>query len=430
MSTATIAPAGRGLTGTFAVPSDKSIAHRALLFGAIANGRTVVEGFQGGRDNRSTLAACRALGVAIEEEGSRLTIAGRGFDGLRAPAAAIDCENSGTTMRLLAGILVGRPFTSRLVGDGSLLRRPMRRVIDPLAHMGALVVSEPGDGRAPLRIEGRALVGTEHTLAIASAQVKSAILLAGLQAEGHTRVEEPVRSRDHTERMLQDFGASLTIGERWVALFGPQELQGTTVTLPGDFSSAAFLIVAALLVPGSDLRLAGVGLNPTRTGLLDALRLMGADLAVEPADDGSAEPSGTLRVRAQPLRGIRIDGDLLVRSIDEFPILCIAAACAEGTTEIRDAAELRVKESDRVAVMADMLRALGARVDELPDGLVITGPTRLGGARVDPRDDHRIAMAAAVAGVVGSAPVVITDAECADVSFPGFYATLARAGGA
>jgi 3-phosphoshikimate 1-carboxyvinyltransferase len=220
------------------------------------------------------------------------------------------------------------------------------------------------------------------------------------------------------------------IDGRTVTLVGPQQPRGASVDLPGDFSSAAFLIVAALLVPGSELRLTGVGLNPTRTGLLDALAAMGAAIVVERADDGSAEPSGTLVVRASALHATRIAGDLLVRSIDEFPILCIAAACAEGTTEIRDAAELRVKESDRVAVMADMLRALGARVDELPDGLVITGPTRLGGARVDPRDDHRIAMAAAVAGVVGSAPVVITDAECADVSFPGFYATLARAGGA
>jgi len=425
----TIAPATRGLRGRLSVPSDKSIAHRALLFGAIAHGTTTVGGFQGGRDNRATLAVCRALGVTIDEKGETLRIEGGGFERLRAPIDALDCENSGTTMRLLTGVLAGRPFTSRLVGDGSLLRRPMRRVIEPLGLMGAHIVSEPGDGRAPLRIEGRPLHGAAHTLAVASAQVKSAILLAGLQAGGTTRVEEPTRSRDHTERMLRDFGVALRGDELWVELAGPQRLQGTSITLPGDFSSAAFLIVAAALVPGSELTLTGVGLNPTRTGLLDALRRMGADIDAVP-EPGGAEPIGSLVVRHRPLHATRIDGDLLVRSIDEFPILCIAAACAEGTTEIRDAAELRVKESDRVAVMAQMLRDLGVPVEELPDGLVVTGPARLAGARVDPRDDHRIAMAAAVAGLAGAAPVVIDDPECAEVSFPGFYATLAKAAGA
>ena len=430
MTSITITPATRGLRGRLSVPSDKSIAHRAVLFGAIAKGTTAIRGFQGGRDNRATLAACRALGVTIEESGETLRIDGTGFDGLRAAPGAIDCDNSGTTMRLLTGVLAGRPFTSRLIGDASLLRRPMRRVIEPLTRMGTSIVSEPGDGRAPLRIEGRALTGREHVLAVASAQVKSAILLAGLQADGQTRVEEPVRSRDHSERMLQDFGVTLTRGERWVALTGPQALHGITVGLPGDFSSAAFLIVAAALVPGSELRLIGVGLNPTRTGLLDALTAMGAAIDVEPDAGSGAEPVGSRLVRHRPLRATRIAGDLLVRCIDEFPILCIAAACADGTTEIRDAAELRVKESDRVAVMAAMLRDLGSTVEELPDGLVITGPFRLAGARVDPRGDHRIAMAAAVAGLVGTAPVTIDDPECAEVSFPGFYTALATAAGA
>jgi 3-phosphoshikimate 1-carboxyvinyltransferase len=410
------------------VPSDKSIAHRALLFGAIAHGTTVVHGFQGGRDNRATLAACRALGVTVVEEGETLRIDGAGFDGLRAAASAIDCENSGTTMRLLTGVLAGRPFTSRLIGDASLLARPMRRVIEPLTKMGASIVSEPGDGRAPLRIEGRPLHGAAHVLAVASAQVKSAILLAGLQATGATRVDEPVRSRDHTERMLRDFGVTLSGAERWVAIDGPQTLQGTAITLPGDFSSAAFLIVAAALLPGSELHLTGVGLNPTRTGLLDVLAAMGAAIEVTP-DAGGAEPIGSVVIRHRPLHATRIAGDLLVRSIDEFPILCIAAACAEGTSEIRDAAELRVKESDRIAVMAEMLRHLGVVVEELPDGLVITGPATLAGARVDPRGDHRIAMAAAVAGLAGAAPVTISDPECAEVSFPGFYAALATAAG-
>jgi 3-phosphoshikimate 1-carboxyvinyltransferase len=429
MSSITVAPASRGLRGRLTVPSDKSIAHRALLFGAIADGTTIIEDFQGGRDNRATLAVCRALGVTIADAGEQLRIAGTGFAGLRAPSAALDCENSGTTIRLVAGVLAGRPFTSRLTGDESLLRRPMRRVIEPLGRMGASITSEPGDGRAPLRIEGRPLVGVAHSLAVASAQVKSAILLAGLQASGTTRVEEPVRSRDHTERMLRDFGVRLRGAELWVELDGPQSLHGTTVVLPGDFSSAAFLIVAAALVPGSELELTGVGLNPTRTGLLDALVAMGADIEVVPEQRG-AEPVGSLVVRHRALRATRIAGELLVRSIDEFPILCIAAACADGTTEIRDAAELRVKESDRVAVMVEMLRDLGVAVEELPDGLVITGPGRLGGARVDPRGDHRIAMAAAVAGLAGRSAVVIDDPECAEVSFPGFYTTLAKAAGA
>jgi 3-phosphoshikimate 1-carboxyvinyltransferase len=430
MTSITITPATRGLRGRLSVPSDKSIAHRAVLFGAIAKGTTAIRGFQGGRDNRATLAACRALGVTIQESGETLRIDGTGFDGLRAAPGAIDCDNSGTTMRLLTGVLAGRPFTSRLIGDASLLRRPMRRVIEPLTRMGTSIVSEPGDGRAPLRIEGRALTGREHVLAVASAQVKSAILLAGLQADGQTRVEEPLRSRDHSERMLQDFGVTLTRGERWVALTGPQTLHGIPVGLPGDFSSAAFLIVAAALVPGSELRLTGVGLNPTRTGLLDVLTAMGAAIDVEPDAGSGAEPVGSLLVRHRPLRATRIAGDLLVRCIDEFPILCIAAACADGTTEFRDAAELRVKESDRIAVMAEMLRDLGGTVDELPDGLVITGPSRLAGARVDPRGDHRIAMAAAVAGLVGIGPVTIDDPECAEVSFPGFYTVLATAAGA
>ncbi|MCC6763563.1 MAG: 3-phosphoshikimate 1-carboxyvinyltransferase [Deltaproteobacteria bacterium] len=429
MKRRTVTPAGRGLRGRLTVPSDKSIAHRALLFGAIAEGATTVRGFQGGRDNRATMAACRALGVAIDERAQTLTIAGRGCDGLRAPTADIDCENSGTTMRLLTGLLAGRPFPSRLVGDASLLRRPMRRVIEPLARMGASITSEPGDGRAPLRIDGRPLVGATHALAVASAQVKSAILLAGLQARGTTRVSEPARSRDHTERLLRDFGVALRGDELWVELDGPQRLRGTAITLPGDFSSAAFLLVAAALIPGSELHLTGVGINPTRTGLLDVLAAMGAAIEVVP-EAGGAEPVGTLVVRHRPLHATRIAGDVVVRSIDEFPVLCIAAACAEGTTEIRDAAELRVKESDRVAVMAGMLRDLGVVVEELPDGLVITGAPRLGGARVDPRGDHRIAMAGAVAGLVGAAPVVIDDPDCAEVSFPGFYATLAHAAGA
>ena len=425
-----IVPAVRGLRGTLRMPGDKSIAHRAVLLGAVASGNTRVCGFTGGRDPLATVAACGALGVRIEVDGQELSIEGRGWDGVRAPSGTIDCANSGTTMRLLAGVLAGRPFTSRLDGDASLRRRPMRRVAEPLGRMGAIVVNEGPNGCAPLRIEGRPLRGATHRLAVASAQVKSALLLAGLQAEGATSVEEPARSRDHTERLLADFGAVLERDVHRVSVAGRQALRGTRVALPGDFSSAAFFIVAALLVPGSEIRLVDVGINPTRTGLLDVLAAMGGESAItlEPAEAEGAEPVATLIVRSARLHGARVAGELLLRAIDEFPILCVAAACAEGTTELRDAAELRVKESDRIAAMAEVLRALGARVDEVPDGLVIEGPTRFGSARVDSRGDHRIAMAAAIAGLTGGGAVSIDDADCAEVSFPGFYDALGRVG--
>jgi 3-phosphoshikimate 1-carboxyvinyltransferase len=427
MSTVTVRPVHRGLRGVFTVPGDKSIAHRALLLGAIARGTTVIEGFGGGADNRATLAACRLLGIGAAGHGATLRLTGGGWEGLHAAPATIDCQNSGTTMRLLAGVLAGRPFTSRLDGDPSLRRRPMRRVIEPLARMGAAIVAEGGEGRAPLRIDGHPLHGAVHALTVASAQVKSALLLAGLQAQGETRVEEPARSRDHTERLLPHFGARVDRDGRALVVRGPQALTAATVTLPGDFSAAAFLIVAALLVPGSELRLADVGVNPTRTGLLDVLAAMGATVEHEPAASTDAEPRATLVVRSAELHGVPIGGELLLRTIDEFPIVCIAAARAAGRTELRDAAELRVKESDRIATMAAMLRALGVDVEELPDGLAIEGPADLRGATIDPRGDHRVAMAAAVAGLVSRAPVTITGAECAEVSFPGFYGILGAA---
>jgi 3-phosphoshikimate 1-carboxyvinyltransferase len=427
MSTVTIAPATRGLRGTLAVPGDKSIAHRALLLGAIARGTTTIHGFTGGADNRATLDACRALGVDVEERGEVVRIAGGGWSGLRAPAGTIDCRNSGTTMRMLAGVLAGRPFTTRLDGDASLRRRPMRRVIEPLRAMGAAIVAEGADGRPPLQIDGAALRGAAHRLPVASAQVKSALLLAGLQATGTTVVREPARSRDHTERLLADFGVRVVDGRDGIAVAGPQELAGCDVRLPGDVSSAAFLVVAATLVPASELRLVGVGVNPTRTGVLDALAAMGAAIDVEPERGGGAEPRATIVARSAPLRATRIDGELMLRAIDEFPILCVAAACAHGRTEIRDAAELRVKESDRVAVMARVLAALGARVEELPDGIAIEGPARLGGGIVASHGDHRVAMAAAVAALAATGAVTIENAECADVSYPGFYAALERA---
>jgi 3-phosphoshikimate 1-carboxyvinyltransferase len=430
VSSVVVAPARGPLRGTFSVPGDKSIGHRALLLGAIARGTTTIRGFSGGADNQATLGACRALGVSITAEGGDLRVEGGGWERLRAPAATIDCANSGTTMRLLAGVLAGRPFASRLDGDASLRLRPMRRVLQPLGAMGAAITSEGADYRPPLAITGGALRGASHVLPIASAQVKSALLLAGLQAAGTTSVSEPATSRDHTERMLDAFGGRLTHGPQGVTLVGPQELRGAAVDLPGDFSSAAFLVVAALLVPDSELRVTGVGVNPTRTGLLDVLRAMGADVQVTLDPASGVEPVGTLTVRGSALRAASIGGELMLRAIDEFPILCIAAARAEGRTELRDAAELRVKESDRVAVMARTLTALGARVEERPDGLVIEGPARLAGATIDSHGDHRIAMSTAVAALVAASPITIEDAASADVSFPGFYDVLAKASGA
>jgi 3-phosphoshikimate 1-carboxyvinyltransferase len=424
VSAVTVAPAPRGLRGSATVPGDKSIAHRVLVLGAVARGTTRLLGFPGGADSLATRDACAALGVDVETRGSEVLLRGGGWEGLRAPAATIDCRNSGTTMRLLAGVLAGRPFASRLDGDASLRRRPMRRVMEPLARMGATIVSEGGDGRAPLAIDGCRLHGAAHVLTVASAQVKSALLLAGLQADGVTSVEEPACSRDHTERLLGAFGAALACEERRVTVRGPQDLHGRTVTLPGDFSSAAFLIVAGVLLPGSELEVRGVGLNPTRTGLLDALASMGASLEVIPDAAADAEPRGTVIVRAARLRGATIGGDLLLRAIDEFPILCVAAACASGPTELTGAGELRVKESDRVATMATVLRAFGAEVEERPDGLRVAGGARLRGARVDPHGDHRVAMAAAVAALASEHGATIADAACTDVSFPGFWQTL------
>ena len=430
MRTRTIAPAARGLRGDVAVPGDKSIAHRGLLLGAVAEGTTVLRGFPGGADNQATMAACRTLGVRIETAGGEVAVHGAGWEGLRAPAAVIDCANSGTTMRLLAGVLAGRPFTSRLDGDASLRRRPMRRVIEPLARMGASIASAGGEGRPPLLVTGRPLHGVAHVLPIASAQVKSALLLAGLQATGTTSVEEPGPSRDHTERLLGAFGGGVRRSGLRATVIGPRTLRAATVDLPGDFSSAAFLIVAALIVPGSEVRIRGVGLNPTRTGLLDVLAAMGAELEIEAeGGDAGAEPRGTVVARSAALAGTRVGGELLLRAIDEFPILCVAAACARGRTELADAAELRVKESDRIAAMAALLRALGGRVEERPDGLVIEGGYGLGGGRVDAAGDHRVAMAAAVAAVASRDGVTIAGADAADVSFPGFYARLAELAG-
>lgn len=409
------------LRGELRVPGDKSISHRALMLGAISDGRTEIDGFLDGLDCLATRDALRAMGVRIEgpQEG-RVRIDGVGLEGLQAAEQALDLGNSGTSMRLLAGLLAGMPFTSVLTGDSSLSRRPMHRVITPLTQMGARIEAT-ADGTAPLQVHGRRpLAGLRYTLPVASAQVKSALLLAGLCAAGETLLVEPRPSRDHTERMLRARGADL----RWLdaqrlVLRPGQSLTAAPVSVPGDISSAAFFIVAATLLPGSELLLREVGVNPTRTGLLEILKLMGANIELLDPREVAGEPVADLRVRHAPLHGIEIPPTLVPLAIDEFPILFLAAACAKGTTRLREAAELRVKESDRIEVMAQGLAALGIAVAPMPDGIIIEGGS-LEGGQVDSHGDHRIAMTFSVAGALAHEPVIITDCGPIETSFPGF----------
>lgn len=419
---------GGALSGTVRVPGDKSISHRAVMFGALAEGVSEVHGFLPAADTLCTLAAFQSMGVnARRLAPDALRIHGAGLHGLRAPAGALDCGNSGTAMRLLAGVLAGQRFGSELGGDASLSRRPMGRVLDPLRRMGARVSAAAGD-RPPLRIApADGLAGIDYALPVASAQVKSCVLLAGLYATGRTRVHEPAPTRDHTERMLRGFGYAVESDGGTASLEGGGRLQATNLTVPADLSSAAFFMVGAAIAPGSDVVLTGVGINPTRAGVLDILRAMGADITVLDARDAGAEPVADLRVRAGALRGIDIGADLVALAIDEFPAIAIAAACADGVTRIRGAGELRVKESDRIAAIAAGLRALGIACETVDDGLDIEGGTLSGGV-VDSHGDHRIAMSFAIAALRAGGMVRVRDCDNVGTSFPGFAALAARAG--
>jgi 3-phosphoshikimate 1-carboxyvinyltransferase len=423
----TVSP-GQALHGEIEIPGDKSVSHRAVMFAALADGVSRIDGFLEGEDTRATAAIFSQLGARIETPSpSQRIVHGVGVDGLRAPVAPLDCGNAGTGMRLLAGLLSAQNFDSVLVGDESLSKRPMRRVIDPLTKMGARIDSEPG-GVPPLRIHGgQHMSGMDYTLEVASAQVKSAVLLAGLYAEGETVVREPHPTRDYTERMLSAFGVDIEFSPGHARLRGGQRLRATDISVPADFSSAAFFIVAASIVPGSELRLRAVGLNPRRTGLLTALRAMGADINEENRTEHGGESVADLVVRHAPLRGIEVPVEIVPDMIDEFPALFVAAACAAGNTVVRGAAELRVKESDRLASMSAGLRALGIRVDETPDGATIFGG-RIGGGAVDSHGDHRIAMAFSVAAQVASGEVAIDDVANVATSFPN-YDALARSVG-
>ncbi len=420
---------GGALRGRIRVPGDKSISHRAIMFGALAEGITTVTGFLEGEDCLATLRAFRAMGVRIDgPERGRVTVHSVGLRGLHAPSGPLDMGNSGTSMRLMSGILAGQAFDTMLTGDASLTRRPMRRVTEPLARMGARIETTEA-GAAPLRIHGgQRLKGIDYALPVASAQVKSCLLLAGLYAEGMTRITEPAPTRDHSERMLAGFGYALRReGERTVALAGGGRLTGTEIDVPADISSAAFFLVGASLAPGSDLLLEHVGVNPTRAGVIDILRLMGANIEVLNPRLAGGEPVADLRVRHAPLRGIRIPAERVPLAIDEFPALFIAAAGAEGVTVLTGAEELRVKESDRIQVMADGLNALGIAAEPTADGIVIQGGV-LSGGTVDSHGDHRIAMSFAMAALRAGGPISVHDCANVNTSFPGFV-NLARTAG-
>ncbi len=419
----------RLLRGSAAVDGDKSISHRAVLLGSLAEGTTHVRNFLPATDTLTSVAIVRALGAEVEVHSpTELTISGVGAAGWREPSTILDCGTSGTTARLLAGLLAGQPFLSIMTGAPQLTRRPMRRVVDPLRQMGAAIMGRAGDTLLPLAIRGGSLHGIDYTLPVASAQVKSAILLAGLFATEPTIVREPEATRDHTERMLGAMGASVERDGKAVQvtpLTAP--LQSLNLNVPGDISSAAFPLVAAAIVPGSDICLDNIGINPTRTGLLDVFGAMGLTLDLRKADQ-AGEPVADIAARYSPLTGAEVGGSLIPRLIDELPILAVAATQARGGTIVRDAAELRVKETDRIATTVAELRKLGAHIDETPDGFVVHGPTALSGADVDSHGDHRLAMALAVAGLGASGATTVNDTECIADSFPNFVAVLRSLG--
>jgi 3-phosphoshikimate 1-carboxyvinyltransferase len=421
---------GGSLTGQCSVPGDKSISHRAVMFGAIAEGKSRIQGFLDGGDCRSTIGVMRDLGVEIEVVmPTELIVHGRGVNGLQEPNSVLDCGNSGTTIRLLTGLLAGQKFTSILNGTPQIRRRPMGRIVQPLRGMGAQIIGRQNGAYAPLGIAPVRLRGMEHQLPVASAQVKSCLLLAGLYAENLTIVREPGPARDHTERMLGAMGAPIQVVGRTVSSERPsQPLQPLDITIPGDISSAAFLLVAGAIVPGSRMTISGVGVNPTRTGIVDALMEMGANIVFKNERDQAGEPVADLEVSYSELQGATFGGEQIVTMIDELMVLAVAATQARGRTVIRDAGELRVKETDRIASTVGELRKMGAKIEPAEDGFIIDGPVKLTGAPVESQGDHRLAMAMAVAGLVAHTPTTVYGAEVTADSFPGFEITLQALG--
>ena len=415
------------MRGALEVPGDKSISHRALMLGALTDGSIVVENFLPGGDCLATLNCLRTMGVRVDEEGAtKIIVHGVGIRGLRPPQGELNCVRSGTTIRLLMGLMAGQSFDSVLSGEEQLRRRPMNRVAEPLMKMGAAIVTT--DGKPPVKIRGQRLTGTDLELKVASAQVKSAIILAGLYAEGVTTVHQPGPARDHTERMLKAMGAPLEIKGNTVSIQAAHKLNSIPIRVPGDFSSAAFPLVAGAIVEDANIEICNVGLNHTRTGLLDVLLGMGADISIRDRRFENGEEIGTVVIKSSNFKCATVEKDVVVRMIDEFPVFAVAATQALGTTLVRDARDLRVKETDRIAVIVEELKKMGAQIEEMDDGFVIEGPTPLKGGLVSSHGDHRVAMALTVAGLISSADTVIQDGNCVGDSFPGFYELMNKLG--
>lgn len=414
------------LKGEITVPGDKSISHRSIMLGSIASGITEVHGFLNGADCISSMNCFRQMGVDIDYDGSIVTIHGNGLHGLKAPADTLDVGNSGTTTRLMSGILAAQNFSSRVIGDDSICRRPMKRIITPLAMMGADITSERGNDCAPLIINGRKLKGIHYDSPVASAQVKSCVLLAGLYADGETSVTEPYVSRNHTELMLNAFGGSCTTLGTTATVTSDPVLTGQKIVVPGDISSAAYFLVAGLIAEDSEITIKNVGINPTRDGIIDVIKMMGGDITFANVNADSGEPTADITVKTSSLKGCVIEGDIIPKLIDEIPVIAILACFAEGETVIKDAAELKVKESNRIDVMVNNLSAMGADITGTDDGMIIRGGKPLHGAVIHSRKDHRIAMSFAIAAMCAEGETEILDADCVNISYPDFYRDLEK----
>ncbi|EDL63187.1 3-phosphoshikimate 1-carboxyvinyltransferase [Bacillus sp. SG-1] len=423
-----LAIGSKGLRGQITVPGDKSISHRSIMFGAVANGTTVIHNFLRADDCLSTMACFRKMGVEIKEEGSTVIVHGKGWDSLQEPESILDVGNSGTTARLMSGILSGRPFHSVIVGDESIAKRPMKRVTGPLSLFGADIDGRKNGQYTPLAIRGGELSAVDYNLTVASAQVKSAVIFAALQAEGISTITEPVSTRNHTETMIGKFGGEITSENNVIKVKGGQDFHGTEVQVPADISSGAFFLAAAAIVPDSKLVLPGLGLNPTRTGIIKVLEEMGAKITVEMEDSHDFEPRGTVTVETSSLKGIDIGGDIIPSLIDEIPVIALLATQAEGRTVIRDAEELKVKETNRIDAVVSQLKILGADIESTEDGMIINGKTSLRGGTVDSLGDHRIGMTLAIAALLCNEDVELKNAEAVNISYPSFYSDLASLG--
>ncbi|ETI66488.1 3-phosphoshikimate 1-carboxyvinyltransferase [Neobacillus vireti] len=409
------------LLGEITIPGDKSISHRSVMFGSIAYGETRVTNFLPGDDCYSTISCFRKLGVAIEENDNELRIFGNGFEGLTEPDEVLDVGNSGTTIRLLMGILAGRPFFSTLVGDDSIGKRPMTRVTVPLTNMGAKIDGRKNGAYTPVSLRGKQLTPIHYKLPVASAQVKSAILLASLQADGISTIIEPAKTRDHTERMIRKFGGEITRDNQLITVKGGQKLHAATIHVPGDISSAAFFLVAGAVIPNSEIVLKNVGLNPTRTGIIEVMKKMGAELQIVQKDENGFEPFGDLIIKTSALKGTVVEGDLIPKLIDEIPIIALLATQAEGKTIIKDAEELKVKETNRIDTVVQELKKLGAAIEATADGMIIHGKTKLSGGTVSSHGDHRIGMMLAIAALLSNEEVILENPEAISVSYPNFF---------